>query len=99
MPDHVHLVLTPFTDADGPVSLPEILQRIKSASAHLINKALDRRGKVWQDESFDRALRRDEEISAYVEYLLGNPARAGLVMNPLHYRWMWRAEQRLPWAG
>ena len=31
---------------------------IKGASAHSINKALGRKGSVWQDESFDHILRR-----------------------------------------
>jgi putative transposase len=33
MPDHVHLMLTPRADEQGEVSLPEILQEIKSMSA------------------------------------------------------------------
>jgi len=47
-------------------------------------------GKVWQDESFDRALRNEESIPDKVDYILGNPVGAGLVQNPLDYRWTWR---------
>jgi putative transposase len=90
MPDHVHLILTPFYDADGPISLMEILQAIKGASAHRINRLLQRRGPVWESESFDRALRREENIDAKIDYLIGNPVGAGLVCNPLDYRWLWR---------
>jgi putative transposase len=46
MSDHVHVVLAPKYDADGPVSIAEIMQAIKGASAHGINKALGRRGKI-----------------------------------------------------
>jgi REP element-mobilizing transposase RayT len=46
MPDHAHLVLAPQSDASGPVSIPEIMHGIKGASAHRINKALGRKGKV-----------------------------------------------------
>jgi REP element-mobilizing transposase RayT len=90
MPDHVHLVLAPKYDADGPVSIADIMQVIKGASAHRINKALGRRGKVWEEESFDRALRREESIGDKVDYIIGNPVGAGLVKNPLEYRWLWR---------
>ena len=90
MPDHVHMVLAPKYDADGPVSIAEIMQAIKGASAHRINKALGRRGKIWEEESFDRALRWEESVVDKVDYILGNPVGAGLATNPLEYRWLWR---------
>jgi len=46
MPDHVHLTLTPEEDENGLISLPEILQEIKSVSAHRINKYLGKKGPV-----------------------------------------------------
>jgi REP element-mobilizing transposase RayT len=51
MPDHVHLILTPLADEDGSFPVSQITHAIKSESAHRINK--NRKGKVWQDESFD----------------------------------------------
>lgn len=90
MPDHVHLVLSPLSDEHGPISIAEIMQAIKGASAHRINHALGRKGKVWDEESFDRALRNEEGIMDKVEYILGNPVGAGLASNPLDYRWAWR---------
>jgi REP element-mobilizing transposase RayT len=51
MPDHMHLVFTPLADDDGPISLPEILQKVKSESAHRINKLLRRK-----DESGGRVI-------------------------------------------
>src|ERR1035437_8093561 len=48
MPDHVHLALTPRWDECGTLSIPEIMQEIKSVSAHRINKqtgTLDAYGK------------------------------------------------------
>jgi len=89
MPDHVHLVLTPLYDGSAFVSVAEIMQGIKSASAHKINRALNRSGQVWQRESFDRVLRREESIYAKVEYMIQNPVRAGLVKTAMEYRWLW----------
>ena len=89
MPDHVHLVLTPLYDGSAFVSVAEIMQGIKSASAHKINRALNRSGQVWQRESFDRVLRREESIYAKVEYMIQNPVRSGLVKTAMEYRWLW----------
>jgi len=90
MPDHAHLALAPAMTPDGPFLIPDIMQAIKSTSAHRINRHFGRKGKVWQEESFDRALRREEALSAKVDYMLENPVRAGLVSNPLDYKWLWR---------
>jgi len=89
MPDHVHLILTPLADEDGSFSIPQIMHAIKSESAHRINKALSRRGKVWQDESFDHVLRGDESLANRAAYVWENPVRAGLVKYPAEYRWVW----------
>jgi REP element-mobilizing transposase RayT len=82
MPDHLHLALTPRTKDGRTISIPEITQVLKGVSAHRINKALGRRGPVWQEESFDRALRHEEDVDAKIFYMLENPVRAGLVVNP-----------------
>jgi len=43
MPDHVHLMLSPLSDPNGSFSIAEIMQAIKGASAHRINRALRRK--------------------------------------------------------
>jgi putative transposase len=90
MPDHVHLALVPLSGSEGTVSLPRIMQAIKGSSAHAINKDLGLHGPVWQQESFDRALRREEQFQEKLDYMIGNPVRAGLVRDPLAYPWLWR---------
>jgi REP element-mobilizing transposase RayT len=89
MPDHVHLAFMPLYAGDGFFSVAEILQGIKSASAHQIDRLLGRRGQVWQHESFDHVLRCEEGIAAKVEYVTQNPVRAGLVRRAAEYRWLW----------
>jgi REP element-mobilizing transposase RayT len=90
MPEHAHLLLTPLRDLDGNLySLVEILQAIKSASAHSMNRALGRSGPVWQEESFDHVLRSEESFDEKVEYIRQNPVRRGLVKRPEDYRWLW----------
>jgi REP-associated tyrosine transposase len=95
MPDHVHVLLTPLSDPNGSFSIAEIMQAIKGASAHRINRALGRKGKVWEEESFDRSLRREEKIGDKLDYMLWNPVGAGLAQHPLEYRWLWRATGEL----
>src|SRR5262249_33107357 len=61
MPDHVHMVLTPLRAENAEMfTFAEILGPIKGASAHSINKVLNRSGQVWQDESFDHVIRCEE---------------------------------------
>jgi REP element-mobilizing transposase RayT len=91
MPDHVHMIFTPLKDKDGnPFGLAEIMNGIKGASAHSVNTALNRRGPVWQYESFDHVLRSDEKIASKVEYICDNPVRIGLVNQEDDYPWLWR---------
>ena len=91
MPDHVHLVFTPLLDSAGtPFGLAEIMNGIKGASAHRINKVLKRRGSVWQDESFDHVMRRHEAVERKVDYICNNPVRKGLASSEDDYPWLWR---------
>ena len=91
IPDHVHVLLTPLADVGGDTcGLVEILQAIKSTSARNINRALARKGRVWQEESFDTMLRSDESIRQKAEYICANPVRAGLASHEDEYPWLWR---------
>ncbi len=91
MPDHVHMIFAPLKDGSGnPFGLSEIMGGIKGASAHSINKFLNRWGRVWQDESFDHILRSDEKAESKVEYICQNPVRKGLVKEVDDYVWLWR---------
>ena len=91
MPDHVHMLLTPLSRPDGwSHSLPTILQGIKGSSARAINDAFGMTGPVWQGESFDHELRRDEDLRRLGEYIAQNPVRKGLCTTPEEYPWLWR---------
>ena len=92
MPDHVHIVISASRVEGVPIALSEITHSIKSVSAHRINKLLGRRGPVWQEESFDHAIRGDEALNAKMAYVLANPVRRGLVKSPREYRWVWTAD-------
>lgn len=90
MPDHVHWLLTPLRNSNGwPYPLVDILQCLKSATAHRINKVLHTSGPVWQEESFDHVLRSEESWKEKAEYIRQNPVRRGLVAEGERYRWLW----------
>ncbi|HEY7352118.1 MAG TPA: hypothetical protein VH596_05055 [Terriglobales bacterium] len=91
MPDHVYLVLTPVVHKPTRSILPlhKILRSIKSFSARQINPKLGSRT-LWQEESFDHVLRSSESLDAKIAYILANPVRAGLVVVPEQYPWLWR---------
>ena len=79
-------------------SLAEIMGGIKGASAQLTNRKLDRRGRVWQTESFDRVLRSSESLDAKVAYVLENPVRGGLVDRWENHPWAWCRRDENPYA-
>jgi REP element-mobilizing transposase RayT len=91
MPDHVHLIFTPLLNDSGELfTFEEIVGAIKGASAHSINRALKRKGHVWQDESFDHVTRCEESLEEKIQYVWDNPVRAGLVSRSEDYKWLWR---------
>jgi putative transposase len=97
MPDHIHMIFTPLVNqhAMEVYSLGQIMNAIKGASAHMINKMMSRKGRVWQPESFDHVLRSSENLDAKIIYVLENPVRRGLVGEWAEYRWIWRKAERI----
>ena len=95
MPDHVHLLFEPQIkeqDKDGnPVfwSLGEILQGIKSTSAHNINMASGKKEHVWEKESMDRMIRGQSDMEEKFHYICQNPWDAGVVQPNENYLWLW----------
>ena len=91
MPDHVHMLFTPLFDEQGePYSLAEIMNGIKGASSHSVNKLLGRKRQLWEVESFDRIVRSDADFEYRMIYIVQNPIAAGLGKGPDDYRWAWR---------
>jgi hypothetical protein len=83
------MLLSPRLDeADWIYTIAEILHGIRGASAHRINRILNRNGRLWQDEYYDRLVR-DGEFQKYVDYICRNPEKAGLVICEEDYEWLW----------
>jgi REP element-mobilizing transposase RayT len=82
MPNHVHLLPTPT------VALPKLTRSLKAITAKRANAMLSLIGKpFWQQESYDHLVRHEREFEKIVNYIEGNPVRAGLVRASNDYRW------------
>ena len=86
------MIFTPLVNQQAMevYSLAEIMDAVKGSSAHKVNRALGRKGPVWQPESFDHVLRSSENLDAKIIYVLENPVRYGLVDQWMEYPWIWR---------
>lgn len=83
MPDHTHLLLCPKEQERGVWwSLSSILHSLKSFTSNETNKLLKWKGSVWQDESFDRIVRDEDEFLEKWNYIRNNPVKRGLCTGP-----------------
>ena len=78
MPNHVHVLVHLAPTAD----LGRVVRTWKVYVARRANRLLDRTGRFWQREYFDRAVRNPAHLRAVWEYIEHNPVRAGLVARP-----------------
>ena len=88
MPNHVHLVLTPYeSSSTADFSFTRILHNIKRNSANHANKVLSRTGTFWQHESHDHYVRDEKELERIIKYVLYNPVKANLVKEQTDWKW------------
>jgi putative transposase len=74
MPNHVHLLACLLGEND----LVKLCYSWKKYTATRINQVLGRRGRFWQDESFDHLVRSAEQFDGFRLYIADNPTKAGL---------------------
>jgi REP element-mobilizing transposase RayT len=79
MPNHVHTVVQPLPGHE----LPEIVHSWKSFAAKEANRLIGRTGQFWQPETYDHLIRDERDFQRQLEYVLTNPAHAGL------QNWKW----------
>jgi len=82
MSNHVHLLITPR------VPLPKLTQSLKRFTAREANRILRLTGRpFWQDESYDRRVRNEQEFKRIANYIEMNPVHAGLAASPEAFQW------------
>ncbi len=81
MPNHVHLLV-------GLLGTTDILAQCESWKKNMalrINRALERRGRFWHEESFDHLVRSVEHFEHLRRYIADNPHKAGLQPDEYHH--------------
>jgi putative transposase len=81
MPDHAHWLI----QLGDKRSLSMTVNHIKSASARMSNRSLNRQGPLWDRAFYDHLLRADEDLRQAARYIIANPIRAGLVRRAADY--------------
>jgi type I restriction enzyme R subunit len=82
MPNHVHLL----TCLLGTTEIEAQCKSWKTYTAGKINKVLGRRGRFWQEESFDHLVRSPEQFDYLRRYIADNPLTARIPPGQyLHY--------------
>jgi putative transposase len=79
MPDHLHLLVEGSEGSD----LAQLMKAFKQTSSFDYKQRVGRL--LWQRSYYDHILRGPDELRPAIEYILGNPVRAGLVENPRAY--------------
>ncbi len=97
MPDHAHLLVQTETESD----LVRLIHRFKQETGWWFRTRGEAGGlkasptspgarpRLWQKSYYDHVLRRDEELSEVIRYILENPVRAGLVASCDDYPYAW----------
>ena len=82
MPNHIHAILVP-KDADG---LRAAIAPVHRRYAGIVNARRKRTGHFWQGR-YGAAVMDEAHLVAAFRYTLRNPVAAGLVREPVQWRW------------
>ena len=82
MPNHVHALIEVLN-----MPLARILHSWKAYSALEANRLLQRSGRFWQVEYFERYMRDVEHFRRAIRYIENNPMKAGLADVPEAWAW------------
>ena len=73
MPDHVHILLVPNS------TLEKAVQLIKGGFSFRAKKSFNWKFDIWQQGFADHRIRDEADWDRHLEYIQGNPVKAGLV--------------------
>jgi putative transposase len=83
MTNHLHLLLTP--DSAGAIS--RLFQECGRQYVVYINRTYHRRGTLWEGRHKGIVIESSAYLLACMRYIELNPVRAGIAVQPEHYRW------------
>ena len=83
MPEHVHLLFTPFAD----VTLERAMQLIKGGYSHAFGQQFGKHKEVWQRGFTDHRIRDCADFVTHRAYIHQNPVERKMVERPEEYRY------------
>lgn len=82
MPNHAHLLLRV---GDEPIG--HTMKRVGVSYVGWFNRTYGRVGHLFQDRFASRPVEDDSYFMTVIRYVWNNPVRAGMVREPMEYRW------------
>jgi len=82
MPDHLHLLVEALSETSDLIAFAHAVKQRTSYE----HRCQFQNGALWQKGYFEHVVRDDESMKTQAKYILENPVRAGLVNEPLAYR-------------
>ncbi len=100
MPDHVHLAFA----LRGRQTLSQVMQVLKGSVSRRLRLECGVSGPVWQPGFFDKAVRDRAQAYEVLDYIHGNPVRAGFCATGEQYPFSsahprWSKEMDWWWLG
>lgn len=83
MTNHVHLLVTPETEA----GIAKLMQAVGRRYVQYINHSYKRTGSLWEGRYKSSLIQAEIYLLTCMRYIELNPARAGMVQDPGQYRW------------
>ncbi|MBU1418557.1 MAG: transposase [Proteobacteria bacterium] len=84
MTNHIHLVVDP---GDKPESLSMLMKRVAGRQTRYVNRLEKRSGSLWEGRFKSSIVSTIDYLPACCRYIELNPLRAGMVTDPLEYKW------------
>lgn len=83
MNNHIHLLVTPSTDA----ALPKAMQSLNTRYVMHINRVWERTGTIWDGRYKTSLVDSDEYLTRVYQYIELNPVKDGYCKHPQDYIW------------
>jgi REP element-mobilizing transposase RayT len=97
MLNHVHVLILPSRQPEGEIYPPShITYTWKRYTANQINAALNRKGSLWQQESYDHLVMDEPKLNRVLDYIVQNPIMAGLTDRWDKWQYTWIRDDLRP---
>jgi putative transposase len=83
MPNHIHLLLTPFVE----MALGGFIKRVAQRYAQVRNKRYGSTGKLFEQRYYSKPMKSERHLAIATAYIDLNPVRAYLVDDGNDYEW------------